>query len=379
LRIAVQLIEVEDGCQLWSESYEREFRDIFAVQNEIAQAVVGSHAIRSIGLGVPLVRKPTENLEAYNLYLRGRFHWNKRRVDELRRGIECFERAIDLDPEFAMAYAGLADCHNILGYYSAVAPRAAFPVAKERAKKALEIDATLAEAHTSLAFATMMHDWDFAAADRAFQRAMALNPHYPATHYWYAEYLAFMGRTADAVKIAGTVLELDPLSLLINTLLGWVFYYSRDFERARSKLEEVHELENDFVPPMLWLGMARQQLGDHEGAICVLQRAIDLSDGNPLMWSALARVFAATGRSADAGAVLDLLEEQAQQEWVPPGQIAGVHAALGATDEAFEWLERGFEERDHWLVFLKVDPMWDGLRQDPRFDELVRRVGLPEG
>jgi serine/threonine-protein kinase len=377
LCIEAQLIEVEDGCNLWSETYEREIEDIFAVQNEIVRAIVGCQAIRSIGRAAPLVRRPTEDLEAYNLHLRGRFHWSKRNVDELWRGIECFEQAIERDPGFAMAYSGLADCHNILGYYSTVPPGTAFSKAKERARKALEIDATLAEAHTSLAFATLFHDWDFTAADRSFQRAMALNPQYPTARQWYAEYLAFVGRPRDAVAVVATVLELDPLSLLINTLLGWVHYYAGDFERARTKLEEVHELQADFVPSMLWLGLACHHVGDDERAIRVLERAIDLSDGSPLMWSALGQVYAAVDKSADAGAVLDLLHEQARTEWVPPSQIAGIHAALGQHDEAFRWLERGFEQRDHWMVFLKVDPTWDRMRGDERFGDLTRRVGLP--
>jgi len=376
LRIVVQLVEVDDGYQLWSETYEREFRDLFSVQNEIAQAIVGSQAIRSIGRATPLARRPTEDLEAYNLYLRGRFHWRKRGADELRRGLDCFKEAIGRDPGFAMAHAGLADCYNILGYYSALDPSSAFPEAKRGAKEALGIDASLAEAHTSLAFASLMHDWDFPAADKAFQRAMELNPDYPTARHWYAEYLALMGRSSDALSVASKVLESDPLSLLANTLLGWVYYYARDFERARSKLEEVHELEDDFVPTMLWLGLARHQLEDHDGAVTVLQRAIDVSDGSPLMWCALGRVYAATGKRSDAGAVLDLLEQQARQEWVPPGQIAGIHAALGRTDDAFRWLERGYEQRDPWMVFTKVDPAWDALRDDDRFADLVRRVGL---
>ena len=187
-----------------------------------------------------------------------------------------------------------------------------------------------------------------------------------------------MGRMDEAIEVANRVLVLDPLSLIINTLVGWIHYYARDYDKAIAKLEEVLELEPDFIPAHLWLGLAQQQIGRIDAMVERLQKAIDLSDGSPLMWSALGRAYAAAGKSADVQAVLDLLEDQSGSAYVPPYHIAGIHAAAGRPDEAFGWLERALERRDHWVLFLKVDPTWDDLRPDPRFGDLTRRIGLPD-
>jgi len=379
LRIAVQLISVADGYQLWSEQYDREVEDIFAVQDEIALAIVNAQAVQLMGRqGAPLIRRHTSNVEAYTLYLKGRFHWNKRTEEEIQRGIEYFELSIREDPSYALAYAGLADCFNILGYYCVLSPQETFPKARANAVKALELDDSLAEAHTSLAFATLLYDWDWSSAETGFQRALALNPDYATAHHWYAEQLALMGRTDEAIGVALRVLAFDPLSLIINTLVGWIHYYAHDFDKAATKLEEVLELEPDFIPAHLWLGLAQQQIGKLDVAMGSLQRAIDLSKGNPLMWSALGRTYAAAGKTGEVRAVLDLLEEQFDRAYVPPYHIAAIHSAVGQADEAFAWLHTARERHDHWLLFLKVDPTWDDWRSDPRLKELMRQVGLPE-
>jgi serine/threonine-protein kinase len=379
LRISAQLVSVVDGYQLWSEQYDREVGDIFVVQDEIALAIVNTHAVQLMGRqGAPSPRRHTRNVAAYTQYLKGRFHWNKRTEEDMQRGIECFERSIRKDPSYALAYAGLADCFNIQGYYCALSPQETFPKAKANAVQALEIDDSLAEAHTSLAFPTLLYDWDWSSAERGFQRALALSPEYSTAHHWYSEQLALMGRMDEAIDVAKRVLALDPLSLIINTLVGWVHYYARDYDKAIAKLEEVLELEPDFIPAHLWLGLAQQQIGRIDAMVERLQKAIDLSDGSPLMWSALGRAYAAAGKSADVQAVLDLLEDQSGSAYVPPYHIAGIHAAAGRPDEAFGWLERALERRDHWVLFLKVDPTWDDLRPDPRFADLTRRIGLPD-
>ena len=379
LRIAVQLISVADGYQLWSEKYDREVEDIFAIQDEIALAIVNTQAVQLMGRQeAPLTRRHTSNVEAYTLYLKGRFHWNKRSEEEIHRGIEHFELSIRKDSRYALAYAGLADCFNILGYYCAQSPQETFPKARANAVKALELDDTLAEAHTSLAFATLLYDWDWSSAETGFQRALALNPDYATAHHWYAEQLALMGRTDEATDIARRVLAFDPLSLIINTLMGWVHYYAHDFDKAATKLEEVLELEPDFVPAHLWLGLARQQIGKLDAAMESLQRAIDLSGGNPLMWSALGRTYAAAGKTGEVQAVLDLLDEQSDRTYVPPYHIAAIHSAAGHVDEAFAWLNTARERHDHWLLFLKVDPTWDDWRSDARLVDLMHQVGLPE-
>jgi len=378
LRVAAQLINVADGYQLWSEQYNREFEDVFAVQDEIAQAIVNTQAVKHMGKqGTPLVKRHTGDMEAYTSYLKGRFHWNKRTEEELKRGIDYFKQAIAKDPSYALAYAGLADCYNILGFYSAFPPREMFPKAKANAVKALKIDDALAEAHTSLAFATLLYDWDWSSAERGFRRGLALNADYATGHHWYAEYLAFMGRMDEAIDVANRALEFDPLSLIINTLIGWVFYYAGDYDRAIEKLTEVLELEPDFVPAHLWLGLAHEQKSQFDEAIAMFEKAIDLSEDSSLMRSALGRAYAISGKTAEAHEVLRRLEEDLERSYVPPVYVAKIYSALGECDDAFTWLERAMEERDLWLVFLKVDPGWAGLRSDPRFTNLMQRVGLP--
>jgi serine/threonine-protein kinase len=378
LRIVAKLINATDGYQIWSESYDREMEDVFAIQEEIAQAIVNAHPLQLLGQRIaPRVRRHTQDLQAYTLYLKGRFHWSKRTEEELNRGIDYFEQAIARDPGYALAYAGVADCYNMLGFYCALPPGDSFPKAKSNAVKALELNDGLAEAHTSLAFATLLYDWDWSSAEKGFLRAIDLKPDYPTSHHWYSEYLLLMGRTDEALAAARTVLESDPLSLLINTLMGWAYYYSRDFDCAVTKLEEVLELEPQFVPAHLWLGLAQLQRSESDRAVATFQKAVEISEDSPLMFCGLGRAYAVSGKASDAEMVLDWLEVEKARSYVPSYYVAAIHAGLGRTDETFAWLDKARDRHDHWLVYLNVDPIWDGLRADPRFAELARRIGLP--
>jgi len=380
LRIAVQLVDVAGGANLWSERYNRKMQDVFAIQEEIAEAIVGSQAVRRLGREggrAPAVRRHTRNLEAYHLYLKGRFHWNKRTAEELGSAIDYFEQAIARDPVYALAYAGLADCHNVIGYYGAEAPAATFPRAKANAIKAIELDETLAEAHTSLAFATLLYDWDWSSAEQGFVRAVALDPDYSTAHHWYAEYLTFVGRMEEAVAVARTLLVLDPLSPIILTLVGWVHFYERDYDSAIEVLESVLQLDRDFVPARLWLGLSHERRGSSDVATTILQRAVEVEGDNPSLLSALGRVLAVSGDPEGAGKLLQRLRDRAAKCHVPAYHIAALHAALGETDEALRCLEEAQRQRDLWLLFLRIDPVWDALREDPGFVEMVRRVGLP--
>jgi tetratricopeptide (TPR) repeat protein len=335
--------------------------------------------VRQLGRkeSAPRVRRHTSDIEAYNLYLKGRFHWNKRTRGELRTAIGYFEQAIARDPAYAIAYAGLADCHNVLGFYGAEAPAATFPKAKLNAVKAIELDDTLAEAHTSLAFATLLYDWDWSSAEQAFLRALALNPDYSTAHHWYAEYLTFVGRVEEAMEVARNILSLDPLSPIIHTLVGWVHFYARDYDRAIEVLEGTLALDRDFVPALLWLGLSQERKGSFERAAATLQRAVDLEGEGPTVSSGLGRVLAVSGDGAGARVQLERLLERAARTYVPAYHIAALHAALGRTEEMLRCLEEALRQRDLWLLFLRIDPVWDSVREDAGFAEIVRRVGLP--
>jgi serine/threonine-protein kinase len=377
LRITVQLIDVEAGLHLWSERYDREMGDIFAIQDEITSAVV-QHLEGSLLGAAPtaLARPQTENLEAYHLYLRGRHFWAKRTATALTDGIRSFEQAIELDPAYALAWAGIADSYILLGFYSILAPGEAFPKAKEAATKALAIDDTLAEGHLSLAFARILFDWDWQGAGRAFQRTFELNPGFATAHHWFAEYLAFQGRHQEAIEQARTALALDPLSLIINVLMGWVLYYARRYEEAIVKLNETLELDPDFAPAEFWLGQAYEQQGRFEDAIAAFERAVESSGRSPMMLAALGRVFADQGRADRARELLAELEQTAEQTFVPCYYIAAIHSGSEERELTLEWLEKACEQRESWMVFLNIDPIWDRFRSEPRFQALVRKVGL---
>jgi serine/threonine-protein kinase len=380
LRISVQLVNVESGANLWSERYNREMEDVFAIQEEIAEAIVSSRAVRQLGQvpgQTPTVRRHTRNIDAYNLYLKGRFYWNKRTAEALYTAIDHFENAIGLDPDYALAYAGLADCHNILGYYGTNAPAATFPKAKANAVKAIELDKTLAEAHTSLAFATLLYDWDWSSAEQSFIRALSLDPGYATAHHWYAEYLTFVSRMKEAVGVARGLVALDPLSPIILTLVGWVRFYERNYDEAIAVLEEVMQIDRDFVPGLLWLGLAQERKQNLEYAVTALKHAVEVEGDNPAALSALGRVLTSAGNRPESRILLQRLRDNAAKRHVPAYHLAALHAALGETDEALRQLEEAQRQRDPWLLFLRIDPVWDALREDPGFAEMVRRVGLP--
>ena len=378
LRITVQLIDVDEGLHLWSERYDREMGDIFAIQDEITSAVV-RHLEGSLLAPAPaaLARPQTEDLEAYHLYLRGRHFWAKRTAAALTDGIRSFEQAIDRDPRYALAWTGIADSYNLLGFYNILTPKEAFPQAKEAAAKALAIDDTLAEGHLSMAFACVLYDWDWQGAGRAFERTFELNPGYATAHHWFAEYLAFQGRQEEAIEQARTALALDPLSLIINVLMGWVLYYARRYEEAIVKLNETLELDPEFAPAEFWLGLAYEQQGRFDDAIAAFESAVVSSGRSPMMLAALGRVFADQGRADRARELLEELEQTAEQTFVPCYYIAAIHSGSGERELTLEWLEKACELRESWMVFLNIDPIWDRYRSEPRFQALVREVGLP--
>jgi TolB-like protein/DNA-binding winged helix-turn-helix (wHTH) protein/Tfp pilus assembly protein PilF len=377
LRITAQLIDARTDRHLWAEDYNRDLRDVVAVQDEVARRI--AQEIRTTVTPeerAQLTSQRQVNPEAYEAYLRGRYFWNKRTEEAVRKAIPYFEQSMSKDPNYPLAHDGLADCWLSLGWYGYVPPKEAFPRAKAAAMRALELDDSLAEAHTSLAFASMNYDWDWSTAEREFRKAVELNPNYANAHHWYGDYLSAVGRHEQAIAESRRALELDPLSPIINAWLGWRYYFARQFDQAIDQYRKTLEIEPDFVPVHLVLGQAYEQKGMLKEAIAELEKAASLSQGAPLYAASLAHAYAVAGRRSEAETLLHQTNERAQHAYVPSFHVALIHAGLGRKEETLAWLERGYQERSAWMVWLKVDPRFDFVRSDARFQNLLRRVGL---
>jgi tetratricopeptide (TPR) repeat protein len=295
---------------------------------------------------------------------------------DLRESIRLFRAAVDRDPSYVLAWAGMADSFNLLGYYCAAAPNEVFPEAKVAAERALEMDESLAQAHCSLAFTKLLYEWDWEGAEREFQRTFELNPGYATAHHWYAEFLAFRGRHEEAIEEAGRALDLDPVSPIINVLKGWAYYYAGRYEEAISQLSRTLDLDPGFAPAEFWLGLAQEQLGDHKAALETLQHAVVNSNRSSMMLAALGRLHAERGEREDEERILAELTEASEQTYVPSYYIAAIHSGAGRVDQTLEWLEKACRRRESWMVFLNVDPTWNAIRSEQRFAALVSEVGL---
>jgi len=318
------------------------------------------------------------NADAYRAYLRGRFDWNQRSEVGLTRAIEHFQRTVQIDPIFAPAYSGLADCYATLGYLSSLAPSEAFPAARQYATKALELNKSLAEAHASLGFVKLYFDWDWADAEADFQRAISLDPNYAPSHQWYSIFLLAAGRPEDGFREVQLARQPDPLSLAVNTDLGFHYYYTGRYGEAVKQLKFVLELNKDFPAAHLWLGRTYQELGRLNDALAEFQHVEQKLPEWPVSIAAMGFVAGVSGRTDEAQNALAELRRLAGKKFVTSYGVALVHAGLGQKDSAFAWLNKAFDERSHWLVWLRLDPRWKELRSDPRFAELVSRVGFPD-
>jgi TolB-like protein/Tfp pilus assembly protein PilF len=378
VRITAQLIEARTDQHVWAEVYNRDLRDVVTLQGEVA---------RDIAQKIRIAVTPEEraqltgarriNPEAYEAYLKGRYYWNKRTEEAMRRAIPYFEQSMSKDPNYPLAHDGLADCWLSLGWYGYVSPKEAFPRGKAEAMRALELDDSLAEAHTSLAFANMNYDWNWPAAEREFRKAIELNPNYANAHHWFGDYLSAVGQHEQAIAESRRALELDPLSPIINAWLGWRYYFARQFDRAIDQYRETLEIDPNFVPVHLVLGQAYEQKGMLKEAIAELEKASSLSKGAPLYASSLAHAYAVAGRRSETETMLHQADERAQHAYVPSFHVAIMYAGLGRKDETIAWLERGYQERSAWMVWLKVDPRFDFVRSDARFQNLLLRLGFP--
>jgi TolB-like protein/Tfp pilus assembly protein PilF len=377
LTLAVELVDVADGAQLWGEQYRRRLSDILTVEEDVARQITENLRLQLSGAEKKrLVQQPTADTDAYRLYLQGRYYWNKRTEEGLTRGVACFDQAIAQDPGYALAYAGLADCYNNLGSYAFVPPREAFPRAKSAALKALELDPELAEAHVSLGFVRCLFDWDWAGARKAYRRALKLNPGYVTAHHWYAWYLITVGEWQEAYAEMERARELDPLSLPINTNLGFCHYFARQYDRAIGQFHKALEMEPTFTEAHRGLGLCYAETGAFGKALGALRKARSHSPSSLEVVAHVGYAHALAGKGDEARKVLRELEEAAARRYVSCYDRAGIHAALGELDPAFALLEQACGERSYALAWVHVDPCLDRLRPDPRFAEVLQRAGL---
>ena len=377
LRIAVQLTSVADGRTLWSERYDREMADVFAIQDEISKTIVSTLRSTLLGdLGDPVPMRYTANLKAYNLYLKGRFWWNRRTQESLAEGIRYFEQAIAEDAGYALAYTGLADSYALQLDYRGAPVREGLERARNEARRALELDESLAEAHTSLGWVTFIYDWDWAGAARSFERALELNPRYSVARQWHSWFLIAMGQRDAAIAEGRLAIELDPASVSIRRSMGWLHYYARQPEGALEHLRRALAMNPTAEENHRLLGLTYLQLGQHDEAAAAFKESIALSQSPALATAGLGAVAAARGRPAEARSVLRDLAEESSRRYVSPVAYATVHAALGDADATFAWIDKAYEERRGWLCYLKVEPLLDSLRGDPRFARIMERMRL---
>ena len=380
IRVNVQLVSVGEAAPLWAAQFDAVATGIFELQDAISRQLAHQLSLKLTRREKErITRRATLDPEASQAYIKGWFFWNKRTADGLDKAVECFNEALGRDPGFAQAYAGLADCYLLMPLYANLPSTEAFPRATVAALRALDLDPTLAEAHTSLAYARFFYDRDWAAAERSFRRAIALNPTYPTAHHWFAYYLTALGRHDEAVERGRRALALDPLSLVINSDLGFVLYFARRYDEAVAQLKKTLELDPGFAYGHFALGHALLQLGRAEAAVAELTRAVDLSGGGTAMLAAQGMALAAAGRPDETRAIVAALEERARTGHVEAAHFAFLAIALGERERALDLLARACDERSRFVVFLNVWPIYDPLRGEPGWRDLVRRVGLPEG
>ncbi|MBA2704766.1 MAG: AraC family transcriptional regulator [Blastocatellia bacterium] len=379
MRITVQLVNAADGYHLWSERYDREMQDIFDVQDEITLNVVAALKLKLLGEEkAAVLKRYTHNAEAYQLYLRGRFFFTKRTPEAFQKAIEYFGQAIELDTEYALAYSGLADCQIFLGFYELMAPAEAEKHLLASAFKSLDLDDTVAETHNSVALYKSMYQWDFSGADKAHQRALSLNPKYAYGHHSNSVTLSLQGLCDEAIAAEKRAIELEPFTAILNAALGWWYYLARRNDEAiEQSLRTIEIAPNHFFAHWV-LGLAYGQAGKYEDAVAELRKATTLTGWSQYIRGDLGRIYGQKGQRDEALKLLAEFREQAKEQYVSPVNLAKVYAGLGENEQVFEQLERACEERSVKLPWFMLDPCLDTLRADPRFADLVKRIGLPQ-
>jgi serine/threonine protein kinase/Tfp pilus assembly protein PilF len=378
LSVSVELVDTKNNRHLWGEQYNRKISDLASVQPDITRAISETLKLKLNGEEKSrLAKRPTEDPVAYQLYLNGLYFWNKGTEDGFHRAENLFNQAIAKDPKFALAQAGLADTYGLMADSGYLSPGEAWPRAKTAATIAVGIEDSLAEGHTSLALVKAYYDWDWTGAEKDFQHAIELNPNSAAAHHWYGAFLAKLGRQNEAQRELQKARELDPLSLLISTSVGWEYYASGQLDRAIEQLKKTLEIDQAYGPARRLLEVCYEQKGMFKEAVAEWQKTFTLAN-NPELAAAIGDDFAASGYKAVLQDWLEGLQELSKREYVSPYEVAGVYARLGNREQAFSWLEKAYAGRDSGIVALNVEPVFQGLRSDPRLQNLVKRVGLPQ-
>jgi len=376
VRVTAQLIYAPTDRHLWAESYDRELKDVLTLQDDVARAIASEINVTLTPqerMSLSAVRPV--NPGAYEAYLKGRYYWNKRTAEGIKKALDYFQQAINQQPDYGLAYSGLADCSSGLTWHGFASPKEALPRAKAAALKAVEIDPTSGEAHASLAL-VLSHQRNWAAAENEFKRALQLNPRYANAHHWYGDYLSVVGRHDEALVEAKRAFELDPLSPIINTWLGLRYYHARRYDEAIEQGRKILEFDSSFAPAHLLLGQAYVQKGLYAQAISELQSATSLSGDSPLYMAQVGVAYAVAEKNAEALGVIDQLQKLATQRYVSSYGLAQIYAALGDKQHAMKWLQTAFDEHAVWMQYLKVDPVLDSLRSQARFQDLVRQMDL---
>jgi len=376
IRVTARLIDVRDGHSLWSDTFDEKFTDVFAVEDAIAQKVASALALRlNAEDRQRLTKRYTDNTDAYQLYLKGRFYWNKYTEEGWRKSIEFFKQATEKDPNYALAYAGIADSYSLLGEVGIVSPKEIFPQARLYAEKALKLDDKLAEAHLSLGIVKLFYDWDPPAAEPELARARELNPSDPQVHHFYGHYLEFVGQLPEAASEIKRGVDLDPTNLIVNAEYGWTFYIRRRYDEAIAQYRKTLELDPNFVLGSVWIAQALEQKQMYAEALAELDRARKIDNWSWIV-AEIGCVNAFLGKRDEARKIIAELTERATHEYIDETLIVYIFTALGDKDQAFAWMEKGFQSRAGNLPWMIMEPKFDPLRSDPRFGQFVRQIGL---
>lgn len=378
VRITAQLIEIATDRHLWAKSYERDLKDVLALQGEVAQAI----ALEIKGKLTPeeearLAQAHTVDPKAYEAYLKGRHHWNKRTDESLLRSLEYFREAVDVDPAWAIAHVGLADAYNVMGFYGTLPPGDTFPKAKIAATAALRLDPELAEAHSALGYVQHYYEWDWEASERSFRKALSRNDQNAYIHLFYMNLLGAIGRVEESFAEVDRAYELDPHSMIIGTARGWARFYARDYDAAIHHIRKLIEFEPDFSTAHAWISAVYDARGEYDLALAAATRAAQLTARGPWSLTGMGRALAGLGRRSETEAILGEMRELASRRYVSAYDLALVAEGLGETQEALDLLERAYANRANMLVLMRVDPRWDRIRSHPRFQEIERRMAFP--
>jgi TolB-like protein/DNA-binding winged helix-turn-helix (wHTH) protein/Tfp pilus assembly protein PilF len=376
VRVNARLIQVTDGTPVWSTSYEKDLGDILQVQSDVAQDIAEQIRIQL----APRPRAAPVNRDAYEAWLRGRYFMNRRSDEDLKKGVEYLQSAVTQDPNFALAHASLADVYSLLGFYSVLPPTEAYPKAKAEALRALELDHSLAEAHATLADLTYIYEWNWSGAEQEFQLALSLDPNYAPARQWYGMFLAMQGHSDAAIAELRKALAIDPLSLVTNADLGLCYYYARQYDRALEQYQRTLDLDNSFSLTHNWTGMALVQMHRYDEAITHFQQAVGFSGGSQGSYALLAYGYGRAGRKREALETIHSLEAMAEQHYVSPAYISAAWVGVNDREKVFAWADKAVQQHAALLARLKVEPVLDPVRNDPRYARLMEQVGLkPEG